>query len=71
MEAERATLQQQALAEIATLDRLSVYALAEPGAVVPRALGRLAAAEREAVAASLALLLEGLHRLGQWTDAEP
>jgi hypothetical protein len=71
MEAEGPALVQQALAAIVALDDLSIYACGEADGVVPRALGRLSAAERQIVAASLTLLLDGLHRPGQRTDGEP
>ena len=63
METERAALVQQALAGVASLEWLGPGALAGALGGSSVALARLSAAELEAVAASLALLLDGARRL--------
>lgn len=68
METERATLVQQVLAGIASLDGLDDAALSGAASGVPPALARLSTAELEAVAVSLAILVEGAHHLESAED---
>jgi hypothetical protein len=65
MEIERAALVDQAVAGVASLERLGAELLPAASRRAPAALARLSTAELATVAASLAILLDGARRLDE------